>query len=402
MYVIIIFFNKQKLKNNSNIIAYQSTMMIKSLQEGLGGIRDVILSGKQKFYSDIYGKSDKMLRRANANNVFIGQAPRYLMEGLGMIVIVTIAYIITSKSDNDGLTHAIPMLGALVLGAQRLLPELQRAYNSYAALKGSDASLEDVLLLVDQKLPDYLNHSKIDSIQFKKEIELKDIGFYYINEKDDPIWVLKNLNLKITKGSFVGFFGETGCGKSTLLDIIMGLLEPVNGEFLVDGTKITKKNIKPWQLNIAHVSQEIHLSDATINENIAFGIPKNEIDLQKVKKAAEQAQIAKVIEEMPMAYETFVGERGVRLSGGQSQRIGIARALYEHPDVLILDESTSALDIDTEKKVIESIQTSKINVTILMISHRVTTLEYCDHVIKFDKNYNIKSGNYKEIVTNSH
>ena len=402
VYVIIIFFNKQKLKNNSNIIAYQSTMMIKSLQEGLGGIRDVILSGKQKFYSDIYGKSDKMLRRANANNVFIGQAPRYLMEGLGMIVIVTIAYIITSKSDNDGLTHAIPMLGALVLGAQRLLPELQRAYNSYAALKGSDASLEDVLLLVDQKLPDYLNHSKIDSIQFKKEIELKNIGFYYTNEKDDPIWVLKNLNLKITKGSFVGFFGETGCGKSTLLDIIMGLLEPVNGEFLVDGTKITKKHIKPWQLNIAHVSQEIHLSDATINENIAFGIPKNEIDLQKVKKAAEQAQIAKVIEEMPMAYETFVGERGVRLSGGQSQRIGIARALYEQADVLILDESTSALDIDTEKKVIESIQTSKINVTILMISHRVTTLEYCDHVIKFDKNYNIKSGNYKEIVTNSH
>ena len=170
VYVIIIFFNKQKLKNNSNIIAYQSTMMLKSLQEGLGGIRDVILSGKQKFYSDIYGKSDKMLRRADANNVFIGQAPRYLMEGLGMIVIVTIAYIITSKSDNDGLTHAIPMLGALVLGAQRLLPELQRAYNSYAALKGSYASLEDVLLLVEQKLPDYLNHSKINPIQFKKKL----------------------------------------------------------------------------------------------------------------------------------------------------------------------------------------------------------------------------------------
>jgi ATP-binding cassette, subfamily B, bacterial PglK len=401
MYVIIIFFNKKKVKNNSNIIAHQSTMMIKSLQEGLGGIRDVIISGKQKFYSEIYGKSDKMLRRADANNVFIGQAPRYLMEGLGMIVIVTIAYVITSKSDSDGLTHAIPMLGALVLGAQRLIPELQRAYNSYIALKGSYASLEDVLLLVEQKLPDYLNYSKIDPIQFQKEIELKNIGFYYMNKKDDPIWVLKNLNLEIAKGSFVGFFGETGCGKSTLLDIVMGLLEPVKGDFLVDGIKITRENIKKWQLNIAHVSQEIHLSDATINENIAFGIPKNEINFKKVKEAAELAQISKVIEEMPKEYETFVGERGVRLSGGQSQRIGIARALYEQADVLILDEATSALDDDTERKVIDSIRASNLNVTILMISHRVITLEFCDQVIKFDKDYKIRTGSYKEVVVKS-
>ena len=386
MYSIVIFFNR----NNSNIIADQSTMMIKSLQEGLGGIRDVIISGKQKFYSQIYGKSDIMLRRASANNVFIGQAPRYLMEAIGIIVIVTLAYIITSKDDSDGLTNAIPVLGALALGASRVLPELQRAYFAYISLKGSYASLEDVLLLIEQKLPDYLERSKIDPIQFNKKIELKNTGFYYVNEKDNPIWVLKNLNLTIAKGSFVGFFGETGCGKSTLLDIIMGLLKPVNGEFLVDGVKIDRENIKAWQLNIAHVSQEIHLSDTTINENIAFGIPKNEINLQKVKKAAEQAQISEVIEDMPMAYESLVGERGVRLSGGQSQRIGIARALYEQADVLILDEATSQLDVDTERKVIESIKASRSNMTILMIAHRVTTLESCDQVIKLDKNYKIK------------
>ena len=402
MYLIVIFFNRKLLKNNSNIIADQSTMMVKSLQEGLGGIRDVIISGKQKFYSQIYGKSDIMLRRASANNVFIGQAPRYLMEAIGMIVIVILAYILTSKDDSGGLTNSIPVLGALALGAARLLPELQKAYFSYTALKGSYASLEDVLLLIEQKLPDYLEHSKIDPIQFNKEIQLKNTGFYYVNEKDNPIWVLKNLNLTIAKGSFVGFFGETGCGKSTLLDIIMGLLKPVNGEFLVDGVKIDRENIKAWQLNIAHVSQEIHLSDTTINENIAFGIPKNEINLQKVKKVAEQAQISEVIEDMPMAYESFVGERGVRLSGGQSQRIGIARALYEQADVLILDEATSALDVDTERKVLESVKASRSNMTILMIAHRVTTLESCDQVIKLDKNYKIKIGSYKEVTTKFH
>ena len=399
MYLIIIFFNKKQVKINSDIVADKSTMMVKSLQEGLGGIRDVIISGKQKFYSQIYAKSDIMLRRASANNVFIGQAPRYLTEAIGIIVIVTLAYIITSKSDGNGLINAIPVLGAMVLGAQKLLPELQRFYNSYTSLKGSYASLEDVLLLIEQKLPNYLEYSKIDPIQFNKEIELKNVGFYYLKEKDDPIWVLKNLNLKIYKGSFVGFFGETGCGKSTLLDILMGLLEPVNGEFLVDGERINRKNIKMWQKNIAHVSQEIHLSDSTISENIAFGIPKNEINFKKVKEAAENAQISKVIDEMPMAYETLVGERGVRLSGGQSQRIGIARALYEQADVLILDEATSALDIYTERKVIESIKASNLNMTILMISHRITTLDNCDQVIKLDKNYKIKIGNYEEVTT---
>jgi len=399
MYLIVIFFNRKQVKKNSNIVADQSTMMVKSLQEGLGGIRDVIISGKQKFYSQIYGKSDIMLRKASANNVFIGQAPRYLMEAIGMIVIVTLAYIISSEDNGSGLTNAIPILGALVLGAQRLLPELQRAYNSFTSLKGSYASLEDVLLLIEQKLPDYLEHSKIDPIQFNKEIELKNLGFYYVKEKDNLIWVLKNFNLKITKGSFVGFFGETGCGKSTLLDILMGLLEPVNGEFLVDGVKINRKKIKGWQMNIAHVPQEIHLSDTTINENIAFGIPKNEINFEKVKKAAEQAQISEVIEGMPRAYESFVGERGVRLSGGQSQRIGIARALYENADILFLDEATSALDIYTERKVIESIKASNLNMTILMISHRITTLDNCDQVIKLDKNYKVKIGSFKDVTS---
>ncbi|MEJ1354050.1 MAG: ABC transporter ATP-binding protein [Candidatus Sedimenticola sp. (ex Thyasira tokunagai)] len=384
MYSIVIVFTRRQIRNNSNIVASQSTMMVKSLQEGLGGIRDVLISGSQKYYCDMYSKSDLMLRRASANNVFIGQAPRYAMEAIGIIVIVILAYIIVSQG--DGLTKAIPILGALALGAQRLLPALQQAFNSYSTLKASQASFRDVLLLLEQKLPGYLNYPELNPMQFNKEIQLKDVDFYYISDKNMPVWVLKNVNLIIAKGSFVGFIGETGCGKSTLLDVIMGLLEPANGEFSVDGERVERKNIRNWQLNIAHVPQDIHLSDTSIEENIAFGIPNEEIDLQKVKKAAKQAQISEIIEKLPNKYRSLVGERGVKLSGGQRQRIGIARALYERPNVLILDEATSALDIDTESKVIESIKELRRDITILMISHRLVTLKYCDQIIKLDKN----------------
>jgi ATP-binding cassette subfamily B protein len=219
---------------------------------------------------------------------------------------------------------------------------------------------------------------------FNKTIQLKKAVFYYESDKDKvkPVWVLNNINITIIKGQFVGFSGETGCGKSTLLDILMGLLEPVDGELLVDGKKVDRQNVKQWQLNISHVPQDIHLSDATIEENIAFGIPKDMIDSQRVKKAAEQAQIAEVIQNMPNSYDSLVGERGIRLSGGQRQRIGIARALYGQANVLILDEATSALDVDTERKVIESIRELGSSITTLMISHRITTLRSCDQLIK--------------------
>jgi len=382
MYAIVIFFTRKQLEKNSTIVANHSTMMVKSLQEGLGGIRDVLISGSQKHYVQMYSTSDLMLRRASANNVFIGQAPRYVMEAIGMAVIVVIAYVIASKG--EGLTNAIPILGALALGAQRLLPALQQAFNSYSQLKGSHASFRDVLLLLEQKLPEYLDNSKLMPMIFNKTIQLKKAGFYYESDKDKvkPVWVLNNINITIIKGQFVGFSGETGCGKSTLLDILMGLLEPVDGELLVDGKKVDRQNVKQWQLNISHVPQDIHLSDATIEENIAFGIPKDMIDSQRVKKAAEQAQIAEVIQNMPNSYDSLVGERGIRLSGGQRQRIGIARALYGQANVLILDEATSALDVDTERKVIESIRELGSSITTLMISHRITTLRSCDQLIK--------------------
>ena len=202
-------------------------------------------------------------------------------------------------------------------------------------------------------------------------------------DKDMP-WVLRNINLKLTKGSRIGFIGTTGSGKSTLVDIIMGLLSQTEGSLIIDKQYITHKNRAMWRSHIAHVPQNIYLSDATIEENIAFGVHKDKIDRQQVKKAAKQAQISVVIEGWQKGYETLVGERGVRLSGGQRQRIGIARALYKQADVLIFDEATNALDNKTEQEVIEAIESLSDKLTIIMIAHRVSTLKRCKKIVEIN------------------
>jgi ABC-type multidrug transport system fused ATPase/permease subunit len=228
---------------------------------------------------------------------------------------------------------------------------------------------------------------------------LNNLSFRYAaDSSENSPWVLKNINLKLTKGARIGFMGVTGRGKSTLLDIIMGLLPPTNGELIIDGQSITNENRRAWQAHIAHVPQNIYLSDSTIEENIAFGIPKDEINYQQVEKAGKQAQIAELIESWPEGYKTFVGERGIRLSGGQRQRIGIARALYKNADVLIFDEATSALDNETENAVMKAIEGLERDLTILIIAHRLNSLKGCDQIVKLDKKNTIYSGSFAEMT----
>ena len=393
LYWMVIRYTKTHLKNNSKIIADQSTQMIKSLQEGLGGIRDVLIDGTQQFYCRLYRNADLPLRRALGNNQFIGGSPRYLMEVIGMTLITGLAYLMTQQE--DGMVVAIPVLGALALGAQRLLPALQQAYASYSQIKGSKSSFEDVLNLLDQPLPEYADQPLSKPIPFAKEIKLNNISFRY---SEDSPWVLKNISLSLKKGGRVGFMGVTGSGKSTLLDIIMGLLPATEGGLIIDNQTINSQNRRAWQAHIAHVPQNIYLSDSTIEENIAFGIEKELIDHQRVKKAAQQAQIAELIEQWKDGYQTFVGERGVRLSGGQRQRIGIARALYKQADVLIFDEATSALDSETEQAVMGAIEGLDKELTILIIAHRLTTLKGCNKIVKLDKNNTINILSYKEVL----
>lgn len=287
------------------------------------------------------------------------------------------------------------MLGALALGAQRLLPALQQIYGSYSTIKGSYASFEDALILLNQPLTNYKKHSHSKPIPFKKEIQLKNLSFRY--DKDTP-WVLKNINLKLTKGSRIGFIGATGSGKSTLLDIIMGLLSQTEGSIIIDKQYITNKNRAIWRSHMAHVPQNIYLSDGTIEENIAFGVQKDKIDRQQVEKAAKQAQISGVIEGWQKGYETLVGERGVRLSGGQRQRIGIARALYKQADILIFDEATSALDNETEQAVMEAIEGLGKELTILIIAHRLGTLKGCDEIVRLEDASVAQIGNHQDMI----
>lgn len=392
-YWLVIRYTKTNLTENSQTIAKHSTQMIKALQEGLGGIRDVLIDNTQQFYCQIYRNADLPLRRASGSNQFISGSPKYAMEAIGMTLIATLAYMIVQQ--DGGAAAAIPVLGALALGAQRLLPALQQAYGAYSRIKGSKSSFDDVLDLLNQPLPEHANQTSIKPIIFKTKIKLEDLSFRYT---EDSPWILKNITLSLNKGDRIGFIGETGSGKSTLLDIIMGLLPVVNGKLIIDQQPLNNKNHKAWQAHIAHVPQNIYLSDDTVEGNIAFGISKKLIDHQLVKKVAQQAQISELINQWEDGYQTLVGERGVRISGGQRQRIGIARALYKQADVLIFDEATSALDGKTERMVMESIEGLGKELTILIIAHRLTTLKNCDKIIELDKNNVLHIKSYDEVI----
>ena len=393
-YALITWLVRHRLERNSQHIAREQTQVVKALQEGLGGIRDVLLDGTQPVYCNIYRQADLPLRRAQGNNTFISQSPRYVMEALGIVLIAALAYGLSRQA--GGIATALPVLGALALGAQRLLPALQQMYSNWAAIVGSHASLADTIALLDQPLPAELLQPAPAPLTFQGAIRFDAVRFRYTG--GGP-WVLDGLNLTIPKGARVGFVGSTGSGKSTTLDLLMGLLTPTEGELLVDGQPISGNRLRAWQQTIAHVPQSIYLADTTLAENIAFGVPRDAIDLDRVQQAARQAQIADFIENRPEGYNAIVGERGIRLSGGQRQRIGIARALYKQASVLVFDEATSALDNATEQSVMDAIEGLSSDLTILLIAHRLTTVRRCDTIVELEHGRVVAQGTYEPCLS---
>ncbi len=389
LYLLATLGTRRRLRKNSRIIAQAQNTRVQAIQEGLGGIRDVLLDDTQELYVQRFRKVDTDLRKAQVLNAFLSGAPRYLIEAVGMLAIAVLAYGLSQRA--GGLAEAIPVLGALAIGAQRLLPLMHQIFHGWATIMGNRGNTEDVIDLLEQPVPAAdLRHRPVQPLPFERSIELQDICFRYAAAGPE---VLNHLSLTIPRGSRVGFIGKTGSGKSTTLDLLMGLLEPSSGRILIDGVALTPANRREWQVHIAHVPQSIYLADATIAENIAFGVDRRDMDWSRLREAARQANIEEFIEGQAEQYETLVGERGVRLSGGQRQRIGIARALYKKADVLVFDEATSALDHDTESAVMEAIRSLGPELTVLMIAHRTSTLRDCDCIYELASGRLLRTGN---------
>jgi len=396
VYFLVIKTMSGLLLRNGRYIAEESTKIIKTLQESLGGIREVIIDSSQDAHVRTFRKSIELLKKSQGNNEVFGQSPRYLVEAIGMLAIVISAYYLVSQN-NSLPGEIIAVFGVIALAAQRLLPVVQQVYYAWTNILSSKQSLSDSLDLLDvgQSAINMKNVEKY--IKFEKEICLKDATFSY-SKKGDAI--LNGIDLTIFKGEKVGIIGETGSGKSTLVDLIMSLFPPTEGGILIDKKRLNQENMKSWQANIAHVPQKVYLIDGSVSENIAYGIEKDDINLNLVKKAAKQALADDFILKLPEKYETKVGEDGVLLSGGQRQRIGIARALYKESEVIILDEATSALDNQTERKIMNSINLLDRKKTILIIAHRLTTLKECSKIIKIKNGRVEKIMTYDEVINN--
>lgn len=392
IYAATSVFARKRLANNSHVINLAYSTRVQSVQEGLGGIRDILLDQSQPLFARRFNQIDWPLRQAQASNNIIAPSPRFAVEALGMVLIALLAYYLTASG--GGVVAAIPILGALALGAQRLMPLLQQTYQGWVFVASHRQVLIDVVALLQQPVAPE-TQMKVLQLPFSREIRFEQVSFRY--QRHFPL-VLHQLDLTISKGARVGFVGTTGSGKSTLIDLLMGLLQPSTGQILLDGRPLDGTVRLAWQRNIAHVPQAIFLADESFAENIAFGVPPEQIDSARVRQAAQQAQIAEFIESTPKGYAAMVGERGVRLSGGQRQRIGIARALYKQAKVLVFDEATSALDSETEAAVMQAIEGLGRELTIVLIAHRLTTLQGCDIIYRLDKGRVVSSGNHQAIL----
>ena len=391
LYGTIALLTKPMLLRGGRRLAATSIARVKLTQECLGGIRDIILDRSHRVFEWQFRVIDAEGRRASAQQNTINLAPRYLVEGIGIVLIAALA--IFFQSQPGGVVAAIPILGVLALGAQRLLPLIQNVNSAWVQYAATVGYIADILLLIDAPVLSAQGARGFPPIG--EAIELRNVTFRYSAETV----TLRSVNMRIARGQRIGIMGTTGSGKSTLTDILMGLLSPSEGQLIVDGRTIDRSNVASWQAQIAHVPQTIFLMDTSIAANIAFGIPTESIDLARVRGAAAKAGVADFIELLPKAYDTIVGERGVQLSAGQRQRIGIARAMYKRSHVLVLDEATSALDDATEAAVMKAVKQLDAGLTMVIVAHRLTTLENCDVVYRLEKGQVVDCGAYADVLT---
>ena len=392
-YGIIFYFTRKYLNSLGKENLKNDELRFIAVSEAFGAAKEIKVGGLERAYIKSYSNAAKIFAQNKAILKVISQLPRYILEGIAFGGIMLL--ILYLMSQEGSFNNAIPVISLYAFAGYRLMPVMQNIYMSLSQISFSSPSLDNLYYDIG-KLNPIKNNYLEEKLSFDKEIVLNNIDFNYPNTSQKA---LQGISLNIPAKSTIGLIGATGSGKTTLLDIILGLLMSDKGTLEIDGEVLSKKNLRSWQRNIGYVPQHIYLSDDTIAANIAFGVESkniNQIDIERASKIANLHDF--IINELPDKYNTTIRERGIRLSGGQRQRIGIARAVYLNPKILILDEGTSALDNETEKKVMEAINKLSKKITIILVAHRLNTVRNCDKIYKFEKGKVIAEGKFDEII----
>jgi ABC-type multidrug transport system fused ATPase/permease subunit len=363
---------------------FHAGKVLQHLQQGLSGAKEIKMLGRERKFLDDHEAHLKVSLDVDRRYVMLQSLPRLFFEAVAVVGLAVLVIIMVSSGDE--IKDILPTLGLFAATAFRVMPSIGRVIASVQTIGYNKAFMKTVYS--DSLLPRDVSQSESSHLSFKREIEVRNVSFKYASAHRPS---LSGVNIKIGKGEAVGIIGASGAGKSTLVDVLLGLLSPENGEILVDGVDI-QNNLRSWQDHIGYVPQTIYLVDDTLARNVAFGLPDDLVDHDAVARSIKAAQLDEFVTTLPDGINTIVGERGVRLSGGQRQRIGIARALYNDPEILVLDEATSSLDTETEQGVMDAVKELLGTKTIVIIAHRTTTVSYCTKVYKMDKAQIVGSG----------
>ena len=397
-YFFIFKIAQTKLEINNKNISNMFLERYKLMNSGFGGIKEVLLMGKSSNFIKLFTTAGNKLAYSQGVNKAIALVPRYFMELMGFTFMISLVLYLISKSQGVlFLASILPILSIYAIAGIKLLPALQQIFGAITTIKGNLSAYESIREDLININTDAAQKVEANQQVWSKhnEISLKNITFNYPDKKS---FAIENVSLIIKPNTTVGFVGKTGSGKSTLIDAIIGLIKPQQGEITIDGTPLIKQNLRTWQNKIGIVPQTIFLTEGTIAENVAFGIPHDLIKHEQVKKVLKLAHLEEWVSGLENGVHSKVGERGMQLSGGQRQRMGIARALYNEADVLVFDEATSALDGITEKAIMNAIHDFTGKKTLIMIAHRLTTVQKCDQIFIMNKGSIVDSGTYQQLL----
>jgi len=391
-----VFFTQKKMKKYGQEELGYRKKMIQAIYQGMLGIKEARVLNREKEFINQFSDAAQKSARLKTYTRFINQIPRPVIETTAVFGMILVSLLMVWEGRSMG--GIITTLTLFAIAVVRLMPAIRSISSVYTNLQYNIAALEPVyndLKQLNENTRQFLkNRKNSKKVEMSNSIEIKKLSYSYpgSNEK-----ALDDISLTIPKGKAIGFVGESGAGKTTIIDLILGLMKPSEGQIMIDGRNI-HENLSGWQKSIGYIPQSIFLNDDTLRRNIAFGLPEDEIDENKVLRAVELAQLNKLLENLSQGLDTIIGENGTRLSGGQKQRVGIARALYHDPDVLVMDEATSALDNITEKQITSAIESLMGERTVIMIAHRLTTVMNCDRLYLMEEGKVIQEGKYRELV----